>query len=125
MLGRQAMSNEQPGSSARGFRVEVYEAEGNLVVACHGSLTFENSPLLKQEVRGRIPDHKRIILDLKEVPRMDSSGLGAVAGLYVSARTRGCKLEMVNANQAVRDLFSMTNLLLLFEETGRSGGRMM
>jgi anti-anti-sigma factor len=119
------MSNEQPGSSTRGFRVEVYEAEGKLVVACHGSLTFENSPLLKEEVRGKIPQHKKIMLDLKEVPRMDSSGLGAVVGLYVSARTRGCKLELVNANQAVRDLFSMTNLLLLFEEMGRSRGKMM
>jgi anti-anti-sigma factor len=118
------MFNE-PGSSARGFRVEVYEEDGKLVVACHGNLTFENSPLLKQEVRGKISGHKRIMLDLKEVPRMDSSGLGAVVGLYVSARTRGCKLEMVNANQAVRDLFSMTNLLLLFEETGRLGGKMM
>jgi anti-anti-sigma factor len=119
------MSNEQPGSSARGFRVEVYESEGTLVVACHGSLTFENSPLLKQEVRGKIPHHKKIMLDLKEVPRMDSSGLGAVVGLYVSARTRGCKLELVNANQAVRDLFSMTNLLLLFEPTGRSRGKVL
>jgi len=119
------MSNEQPGSSARGFRVEIYEAEGKLVVACHGNLTFENSPLLKQEVRGKIPDHKKIVLDMKEVPRMDSSGLGAVVGLYVSARTRGCRLEMVNANKAVRDLFSMTNLLLLFEETGKTGGRLM
>jgi anti-anti-sigma factor len=119
------MANEQPGSSARGFRVEVYETEGELVVACHGNLTFENSPLLKQELRAKIPTHKRIMLDLKEVPRMDSSGLGAVVGLYVSARTRGCKLELVNANPAVRDLFSMTNLLLLFEETGRSGGKVV
>jgi|ERR1700738_2764725 len=119
------MSNEQPGSSTRGFRVELYEEEGKLVVECHGNLTFENSPLLKQDVRGKIPEHKKIVLDLKDVPRMDSSGLGAVVGLYVSARTRGCKLELANANQAIRDLLSMTNLLMLFEETGRSGGRMM
>ncbi len=52
---------------------------------------------------------------------MDSSGLGAIVGLYVSARTRGCKLEIVNASQQVIDLFSITNVLSLFEGVGRCG----
>src|SRR5882724_7731408 len=67
----------------------------------------------------------RIVLDLKEVPMMDSSGLGAVVTLHVSARTRGCKLEVVNASKQIRELFSMTNVLGLFEEAGRHGRRMM
>jgi hypothetical protein len=34
-------------------------------------------------------------------------------------------LEVVNASKQIRDLFSMTNVLSLFEETGRHGRRMM
>jgi anti-anti-sigma factor len=67
---------------------------------------------------------RRIVLDLKEVPMMDSSGLGAVVTLHVSARTRGSKLEVINASKQIRDLFSMTNVLSLFEAAGRCGGRM-
>src|SRR6267142_455694 len=62
-----------------------------------------------------------IVLDLKEVPMMDSSGLGAVVTLHVSARTRGCRLEVVNASKQILELFSMTNVLSLFEATGRCG----
>lgn len=120
--GGQKMA-EQPGSSTRGFRVHCYEKDGVLVAECHGKLTFENTQVLKDEVRERIPGHKRIVIDLKEVPQVDSSGLGAVVGLYVSARTRGCMVEIMNASQQIRDLFSMTNLLSLFEPAGRHHGK--
>lgn len=119
------MSTESPRSSARGFRVHTYEAEGATVVACIGKLTFENAPSLKDEVKPLIPERKRIVLDLREVPQIDSAGLGTVVGLYVSGRTRGCRIEIINASQQVSELFSMTNLLSLFEEAGRHGGRMI
>lgn len=119
------MSREDAGHSARGFRVELREADGTLVVECHGRLTFENAPLLKAEMKDQAAKHKRIVLDLKEVPQLDSAGLGTVVGLYVSARTRGCKFDLVNAAPQVREIFKITNVLSLFEPAGRHGGRMM
>jgi anti-anti-sigma factor len=112
---------EPAGSSTRGFRVECHEQDDVLIAECHGKLTFENSGMLKNAVRDRIAGHKRMVIDLKEVPQVDSSGLGTVVGLYVSARTRGCQVEIVNASQQIRELFSMTNLLSLFEPAGRHG----
>ena len=90
---------------------------------CFGRLTSENVPLLKEAVGEACDKKRRIVLNLKEVPMMDSSGLGALVTLHVSARTRGCKLEVVNASKQIRDLFSMTNVLSLFEAAGRHGGR--
>lgn len=119
------MSTGNPRSSAHGFRVHSYEAEGATVVECFGKLTFENAPSLKDEVRPLIPERKRIVLDLKEVPQIDSAGLGTVVGLYVTARTRGCRIEIMNASQQVSEIFSMTNLLSLFEDAGRHGGKMI
>jgi anti-anti-sigma factor len=110
-----------PGSSTKGFQVDCYEREDALIAECHGKLTFENTQVLKDAVRDRIPGHKLIVIDLKEVPQVDSSGLGTVVGLYVSARTRGGRVEIINASQQIRDLFSMTNLLSLFEPVGRHG----
>jgi anti-sigma B factor antagonist len=114
---------DSPGNTTRGFRVHCYEREDALVAECHGKLTFENTQALKNAVRDRIPGHKRVVIDLKEVPQVDSSGLGTVVGLYVSGRTRGCHVEIVNASQQIRDLFSMTNLLSLFEPAGRHHGK--
>jgi anti-anti-sigma factor len=112
-------------SSARGFRVQRSESEDCTVVECWGRLTSKNVPLLKDAMREACARRGRIVLDLKEVPMMDSSGLGTVVTLHVSARTRGCRLEVVNASKQILELFSMTNVLSLFEATGRCGGRLM
>jgi anti-anti-sigma factor len=106
------------------FRIHSYETENGLVVECHGKLTSDHATQFRDAVRKLIPGQKKVILDMKGVPQMDSAGLGAVATLYVSARTRGCQIQVVNATQQIRKLFSVTNLLLLFEDAGR-GGRMM
>lgn len=113
-----------PSQPKPAFRVTTYRVEGAVVVECHGKLTSEHAPHLRTEVRNLLADEKRIVIDMKQVHHMDSSGLGALATLYVSCRTRGCKLELINLNQATRSLLSMTNLLSLFEDAGRYGGKL-
>ena len=117
------MAEVRPSSTTRGFRVDCHEIEDTLVAECHGKLTFENTPALKEAVREKIPGHKRIVIDLREVPQLDSSGLGSIVGLYVSARTRGCRLEIANASEQTRQLFSLSNLISLFEPAGRHHGK--
>jgi anti-sigma B factor antagonist len=94
------------------------------VVSCHGRLTLEHSSHLRNKVRTLMPDEKRIVLDFAEVTLMDSAGLGTLVTLYVSCRTRGCRLELINLSAALRTLLSVTNVLSLFEHAGRYGGRM-
>jgi anti-anti-sigma factor len=106
-----------------GFRVQCYECDGRLTAECHGKLTIENTRELKEALREKLPGHKHLVIDLKDVPIVDSSGLGALAGLYVSGRTRGCRVEVVNASQQIRQLFSITNVLSLFEAAGRHHGK--
>lgn len=111
-------------STTRGFRVQQTETEDCLTLECFGRLISENVPALKKALLEACNSKRRIVVDLKEVPMMDSSGLGAIVTLHVSTRTRGCKLEVVNASKQIRELFSMTNVLSLFEAAGRCGGRM-
>jgi anti-anti-sigma factor len=119
------MSQHSPISSTRGFRVANHRKEDTTVVECHGKLTVENAPLLRSEMKSIMEQQKRIVLDLKEVPFMDSAGLGTLVGLYVSAKTHRCEFRMVNANQQILDLLKISNLLLLFESAGRHGGKWM
>ncbi len=119
------MPANDAASLARGFRVQRREDEDCTVVECFGRLTSENVPLLKDAMREAFGRKGRIVLDLKEVPMMDSAGLGAVVTLHVSARTRGCQLEVVNASKQILELFSIANVLSLFESTGRCGGRLV
>ncbi len=55
---------------------------------------------------------------------MDSSGLGAIIGVYVTAKKSDCELRLINLSQKIRELLGMTNLLSVFESCGQYGTRM-
>lgn len=95
-----------------------------VIVECKGRLTVEHSAALKNHVRTMLPATRRIILDLQELTRMDSSGLGAIVGLYISAKKCGCELVLINYNKSIRDLLGLTNLLSVFESCAQSGMRL-
>jgi anti-anti-sigma factor len=118
------MLAETPSDPLDRLKLNSYVDEDALVVECAGRLTLENAALLKTEVKGMIPSHKRIILDLGELVFMDSSGLGTIVGLYVSARNSGCRLELVNMSKPIRELLGMSQLLAVFGDCGRYGMRM-
>jgi len=84
----------------------------------------ETGNILRTEVNKCIRPGARIVLDLTNVTHCDSMGLGAVISLYVSSKSAGCRLELINLNQTIRKLFSMTNLLSLFEAAADSSNRM-
>ncbi len=105
------------------LKLHSYAFEDATVVQCSGRLTLEHAARLKTEVKGMIPGHKRIILDLAELVFMDSSGLGTIVGLYISARGSGCRIELVNMSKPVRELMGLSHLLDVFEACGRSGTR--
>jgi anti-anti-sigma factor len=50
------------------------------------------------------------ILDLTEVPYMDSAGLGIVVGHYVSCHRKGIRLIAAGLSPRVRELFQMTRV---------------
>jgi len=99
------------------FRYEVEnlpeDEHGNKVtlVKCHGKLISENSSEIKQAVKALLPAGGPIVIDLGDLNYMDSSGLGALIGLKVSAVKQGlCILEFVNMTSRVMELLRISNL---------------
>lgn len=101
------------------LKMEVSQSGREVVVKCGGLLTAETSSAFKERVKSLLPGAASLVIDLSDVTRMDSSGLGAVVGIYVSARGAKCGLELINFNRQIRDLLGMTNLLSVFESCGR------
>ena len=119
------MANHPEKISAGQLELSIRSGAGAVTVKCAGRLTAENAPALKSQVKSMIPAEKRIVLDLTDLVGMDSSGIGTVVGLYVSARKAKCELQLVNLSQKVRELLGLTNLLGIFEDCGKYGvGRM-
>jgi len=94
------------------------------IIRCTGKLVAGSTGMLQAEVRGLIPAAKRIVLDLTDLGYMDSSGLGSIIGLYVSVKTAGGRLEVINLSTRVRQLFSITNVMSLFEVCGEQNIRL-
>jgi anti-anti-sigma factor len=90
------------------------------VVRCRGSLTLTTAGRLRHEVKALLQHTRFVTIDLHDVQMMDSVGLGTIAALYASARTAGGELYLVNLAPRIRELFSVTRLLSLFDGTAES-----
>jgi anti-anti-sigma factor len=83
---------------------------------CHGRLTNETSSKIKEAVKPLLGvGGRHVIIDLGDVNYVDSSGLGALVGLKVSAINKGLgRLELENLTPRVKELLSLANLTKLF-----------
>ena len=106
------------------FAIEIVREPDAVVVQCHGVLVAGVTEILYREVRPLIPDNKRIILDLTDLTKMDSLGLGTLVRLYMSATTAGCDLELYNIGPRIRQLLGITNLISLFTVIGENNIRL-
>src|SRR2546427_536209 len=116
------MSQPAAGTSPQ-FSLSVSVQPDVTVVRCSGRLVIESGNILRTEVQKLIKPGARVVLDLTNVTHCDSMGLGAVISLYVSSKSAGCRFELINLGQKIRQLFSMANLLSLFEAAADSSCR--
>ena len=92
-------------------------------VRCSGRLVAGVNDLLYLEVSQLIPSSRRILLDLTDLTHMDSTGLGTLVRLYVTARSAGCSLQLFNIGKPIRQLLGVTHLLSVFEVIGNNNIR--
>lgn len=85
------------------------KSPGTRVFCLSGPLTLRNLFELQSELRSAAPPPLTII-DITDVPYMDSAGMGLVMNHYVRCQTRGAKLVVAGANNRVMDLFKVTKV---------------
>lgn len=81
---------------------------GTKIVKLEGPMTIGNMFGLQNELR--IVKPPCLILDLSDVPYMDSAGLGVIMNSFVSAQGGGRKLILVGVSERVRALLEMTKV---------------
>lgn len=92
------------------FVVET-TAEGIGVVRPEGRLNMSSARRLKEVLDGLVGDGTtRIVVDMAGTTFLDSSGLGALIGGLKAARQAGGDLRIARPTEAVRTVFSLTNL---------------
>ena len=82
-----------------------------------GKITLgEGDELLKDKVNSLVNQgHKKIVLNLAEVPYIDSAGLGEVVRTYTTVSRQGGSLKLLNLTKRITDLLAITKLSNVFE----------
>jgi anti-sigma B factor antagonist len=100
--------------SSEEFMVERFgEGSGSQgVLRLKGPLTFENLSSFQNAIRRE--DSTTVILDLTEVPYVDSAGLGSLVSTYVTGQKAGRRMILTGVNDRVLKLFEITRVEPLF-----------
>ena len=88
-----------------------------MVLDVKGKVTLgEGDEMLKDKVNSLVNQgHKKIVLNLAEVPYIDSAGLGEIVRTYTTVSRQGGSLKLLNLTKRITDLLSITKLLTVFE----------
>jgi anti-anti-sigma factor len=82
------------------------------VVAARGELDLATAPLLADELgrAAELPGAAAVVLDLREIAFMDSSGLRAVVAADRTLRGSGLRFALVRAGEPVHRVFDITRM---------------
>jgi anti-sigma B factor antagonist len=76
----------------------------------------EGDELLKDKVNSLLNQgRKKIVLNLAEVPYIDSAGLGEVVRTFTTVSRQGGQLKLLNLTKRITDLLAITKLLTVFD----------
>jgi anti-sigma B factor antagonist len=94
------------------FGVElIVPAAGQAVVAVTGEVDIYTAPRVQEVLLGSIEDGAtHVVVDLSEVPFIDSTGLGVVVRAVQKLRKKHGALDIVCPNERVRRTFEVTGL---------------
>ncbi len=85
------------------------KTDETIIFHLSGPLTLRNMFEFQSQLRSGLPPRLTII-DLSQVPYMDSAGMGLVMNQYVHCKTKGASLVVAGANSRVMDLFDVTRV---------------
>ena len=99
------------------MQIEQRSVGDVVVLDLKGKITLgEGDELLKDKVNSLVNQgHRKIVLNLAEVPYIDSAGLGEIVRTYTTVSRQSGSLKLLNLTKRITDLLSITKLLTVFE----------
>ena len=89
--------------------VTILDISGNLTIG-------RSEEHLRETVKRLIDEERRfLLLNLSEVPTIDSSGIGAMIKSFTSVKEANGKLKILKPSRMARQLLSITGLLSVLE----------
>jgi len=119
-----------PGVPAPALTFDTERNPAEIIVRCTGRITADTAALFQDTIRGLIPEARCVVVDLTHVAHIDSAGLGALVGVWSSAKRKSAEVgfrwpephgsgvpyevKLVNFNDYIRKLLRITRLDKVF-----------
>lgn len=88
--------------------IQAESSGSHCTIRIQGKITFERCPELQSRIDNALGEEIReVTVDFKDVPFIDSSGIGEILRLYKKIRERQGEVILVNPNKKLRTLFTM------------------
>jgi anti-sigma B factor antagonist len=89
--------------------VHILDVSGRIVLG-------EATKTIRQTINDLLVNGgRKIVLNLKDVNYVDSSGIGELVRSYTSVTREGKQLKLLNLTEKIRDLLVITKLLTVFQ----------
>ncbi len=87
------------------------------VLRLSGRLELDTGDLaLRDHINRLVEEHRtRLVLDMKDVTRMDSAGIGMLVGKYLSVKRQGGEIKLLHLTARTTRLMDITRLVTVFE----------
>ncbi len=97
--------------------IKTRTLDSTTMLDLHGPLVAgQDDAALRKAIRTTFEDGaKTVILNLQNVPAIDSSGVAALASGHMTAVNRGGHLKLCNMTQKLKDVFIIMRLHTVFE----------
>ncbi|MGD0011789.1 MAG: STAS domain-containing protein [Terriglobia bacterium] len=98
------------------MRITARFADDIVIVSLSGKfLAGSDGPYLRQKVKDFIDaGTRKLIIDFSDVPYIDSTGLGFLAGARVTAQNAGTRMVLANLNMHVQRILDDVKLSQFF-----------
>ncbi len=100
------------------MHVDVRTRDGVIILKPIGDIIGPAS----HDLRAMVDDHlqnpskyENVLFDFAECSRIDSVGIGVLAGLHVSIAGKGKKIGVVNVGNNIKNFFLMMKLITMFD----------
>ena len=99
------------------MRITERQVGDVVILDLHGRIVIDQGENALREAVNRLSDAGsiHIILNLADVPFIDSSVIGELVRTLTTVRRKGGTMKLLNLSPRIRNLLSMSRLLTVFE----------
>ncbi len=101
------------------MEIDIRDIDSVVVLDINGEIDLYNAPEIKSKITELMETGKKdIIINLKKVSYIDSSGIGVLISSLSNLKKAGGSLKIINVYDSVKKVFELTKLTSFFDIYG-------